>query len=118
MREREDLLRRFCVLLAVVASPLVLTAQASAHHLIVSPPGKDQPVHGPEEHWLGPLGLTDAVVGANGLFFSPVLGPLPAAHGTGFVQACLATRANGNDVVAFAPPPFGTADANCQHGPP
>jgi hypothetical protein len=111
-------LRRFCVLFAIVALPLLLPAQARAHHLIVRPPGQDQPVFGPGEHWLGPLGLPDAVAGAQGLFFSPVLGFLPAAHGTGFVQACLAMRANGNNVVAFAPPPGGEADVNCQHGPP
>jgi hypothetical protein len=111
-------LRRFCALLAIAALPMVLSAQAGAHHLIVNPPGQDQPVHGPGEHWLGPLGLPGAVAGAPGLFFSPVLGFLPASHGTGFVQACLATRAHGNNVVSFAPPPFGTADADCQHGPP
>jgi hypothetical protein len=111
-------LRRFFVLFAIAALPLVLTARAEAHHLIVSPPGKDQPVHAPGEHWLGPLGLPDAVAGAPGLFFSPVLGFLPASHGQGLVKACLATRAHGNEVVSFAPPPFGTADVDCRHGPP
>jgi hypothetical protein len=115
---KEDALRRFCVLLSIAVLPLVLPAQAEAHHLIVSPPGQDQPVHGPGEHWVGGFTLPDAVAGAPGLFFSPVLGFLPAAHGNGLVKACLATRAHGNEVVSFAPPPLGTADVNCQHGPP
>jgi hypothetical protein len=111
-------LRRFCALLAIAALPLLLPAKAQAHHVIVHPRGEVEPVHGPGEHWVGGFTLPGAVAGAPGLFFSPVLGFLPAAHGTGLVQACLATRANGNGVVSFAPPPFGTADADCRHGPP
>jgi hypothetical protein len=112
-------LRRLCVIFAVAALPLVLPARAEAHHLTVQPPGKDQPVHAAGEHWLGPLGLPDAADGAPGLFFSPVLGSLPASHGKGLVQACLATRAHGNNVVSFVPPsPLPPPDADCRHGPP
>jgi hypothetical protein len=110
-------LRRLSLLLAVL--PLVLAAPAAAHHLIVTPPGKDEPVHAPFEHWVGgPTPLPAQAQGA-GLIFSPGFGGMiPAAHGAGLVQACLATRAHGNGVAAFAPPPFGTADVDCRHGPP
>jgi hypothetical protein len=112
-------LRRLSLLLAAAVLPLVLAAPAAAHHLIVTPPGKDEPVHAPFEHWVGgPTPLPAQAQGA-GLFFSFGFGGnIPAAHGAGLVQACLATRANGNGVVAFAPPPFGTADLDCRHGPP
>ncbi len=111
-------LRRLCVLLSVAALAVVLPAPAAAHHLIVTPPGKDAPVFGPGQHWVGGGPLPEAAQG-KGLVFSPGFGAMiPAAHGLGLVQACLVHRENGNEVVAFAPPPLGTADVNCQHGPP
>ena len=112
------LLRRLCILFASIALPLALPSQASAHHLIVSPPGHDEPVHALGDQWVGGSTLPESVAGAPGLFFSPVLGWLPASHGQGLVQACLALREHGNGVVSIAPPPLGPADADCQHGPP
>jgi hypothetical protein len=98
------------VLLVAVVSP------AAAHHLIVSPPGQDEPK---APHWVaGPPGMAlPSAAQGQGLHETPFGVLFPAAHSAGpnddkgLVSACEATRANSS-AVTFVAPPFGS----CQHG--
>ena len=103
------------MLLGVLALVLGFAAPASAHHLIVSPPGQEEPM---EPRWVGGppvFVLPDAAQGQE-LHVTP-FGLYPAAHSAGpddqagLVQACNSTSANPS-AVTFVAPPFGS----CQHG--
>ena len=110
-------MRRLAVLLGAFCLLLALASPAAAHHLIVSPPGQDEPM---EPRWVaGPPGIVlPGAAQGEGLHESP-FGAMPAAHSAGpsddkgLVQACESTRANPS-AVTFVAPPFGS----CQHGVP
>ena len=118
-------LRRICVLIATFGCMLVLASPASAHHLIVDPPGGGKAT----EHWVGgPPDLAPLPANANGqgLHETPFGTLLPAAHSAGpnddkgLVQACKSAERSG--VVSFVPPPSffpgGPPDTDCMHGEP
>jgi hypothetical protein len=118
-------MRRLRVALVVVSLfALALTTPATAHHLIVDPPGGGNGT----EHWVGgppdeaPLPTTKG----RGLHETPFGTFLPASHSAGpgddkgQVQACLSTR-DSNAVVTFVPPPPSPPfppDTDCKHGEP
>ena|SRR3712207_3015477 len=104
-------MRLFSLVVATVVAALALAASAAAHHLIVTPKGNGNGT----THWVGgPFpSLPPAAHGAG--LFPGLFGPLPAAHGTGLVQAC--RSASGSGVVIFLPPgPPGVPDTDCMHG--
>ena len=106
---------RIPLFVAIFVLLLAFAAPAAAHHLIVSPPGQDEPM---EPRWVGgPPGLVlPSAAKGRGLHESP-FGAMPASHSAGpdddkgLVQACESTRDN-RSAVTFVAPPFGS----CQHG--
>ena len=107
-------IRRLGVLIAAFFVLLAVASPAGAHHMTVSPPGRDEPM---APRWVGGPALPGAAQG-QGLHQSP-FGAMPAAHSAGpsedkgLVQACESTRDN-RSAVTFNAPPFGS----CQHGVP
>ena len=102
--------RRFGLLLALFVVVLAIAGPAAAHHLTVTPKGNGQGT----THWVGGpfFGLPSQAQGVG--LFPGFFGPIPAAHGTGLVQACLMAAQSG--VVNFIPPPPGATDTDCMHG--
>ena len=105
-------MRQFRVLLPMFVVLLAFASSASAHHHTVTPPGGG----GGADHWVGGPVPLPAQAQGEGLFTTPFGTHLPAAHGTGLVQACLST--SGSEVVSFVPPPFVLPDTDCMHGEP
>ena len=108
-------MRRLRVLIAGSVLLLATAAPAAAHHLVVDPQGGG---NGPAAgQWVGGGPLPEQAQG-QGLIVNFRGEILPAAHGLGLVQACEATRANGNAVVSFMPPPLIPQNVDCMHGVP
>lgn len=100
-------------LLAVVLALGLLAAPASAHILVVDPPGNDKVIG----KWIGgpPDALLPIQAQGEGLFPAPPFAPgykQPAAHGTGLIAACKATTGNG--VVTIVGPGMTVL---CEHSP-
>jgi hypothetical protein len=114
---KEEHMRRFTLFVGVVLVLLLaVVSPAAAHHLIVSPPGQDEPK---APHWVaGPPGMAlPSAAQGQGLHETPFGALFPAAHSAGpnddkgLVAACEATRENPS-AVTFVAPPFGS----CEHG--
>jgi hypothetical protein len=96
--------------LVSVGVALGVALPASAHVIVVQPPGHEAPV---VEGWTGGPALPGKGKGLipGGPTGSYLQSP---SHAKGLVTSCEALRANGNGVVDIFGPPFG----NCFHGGP
>ncbi len=102
-------MRRFFVLLAMSVPLLVFASPAAAHLLTVDPSGEGTAVH---DHWIGG-GASGSIPGQGEGLFQGRFGLLPAAHGTGLVQACESLMNTPAAASILAPGRTGTG---CEHG--
>lgn len=96
--------------LVSVGVSLGVALPASAHSIVVQPPGHEEPVV-EGRVGSGPLPGKGKGLIPGGPGGSYLQSP---SHAKGLVSACYAIRENGNGVVDIAGPPFG----NCFHGGP
>jgi hypothetical protein len=97
------------VLLVVLAALLTFASPAAAHFLTVNAPGGGNAVH---DHWVGG-GTSGSIPGQGEGLFAGFFGPLPAAHGTGLVQACETLMGTEAAASILAP---GFTGTGCHHG--
>ena len=109
MRLGRTIKRASIITIAGAATLALSGAPASAHLIIVDPPGSEEKVG-----WVGGGPLPEAANG-KGLIIGGPSGEYlqPPSHGKGLNTACAALRANGNGVVNIFGPP---SPAGCAHG--
>ena len=103
-------MRRSRMLLAMCVVLLALAPTASAHLLTVNPAGGGNAVH---DHWVGGGPDGASIPGQGEGLFAGFFGPLPAAHGTGLVDACETLMTTSAAASILAP---GLTGTGCEHG--
>jgi hypothetical protein len=103
-------MKRLAATVVAASALLAFASPAAAHLLAVNSPGGGNAVH---DHWVGGGPGGAPIPGQGEGLFEGRDGPLPAAHGTGLVNACESLKATPAAASILAPGRTGTC---CHHG--